>query len=226
MGLALIFHPYLREDFRMSCEGLGEWHGQATWLMHFRQRQDRPSRFADYVVGTQRYPMKLKRRAWITTNNFEIVRIESDLASPVPQLAVQHQIAEYGPVRFREKKIASITTCCSPSTQRTRCRRARMDRTARRYKTPDCGRVRFGGSPIVVGRGAAHNDCNCRRWVLLAAGVIVLSLRYVQVRGQISLPEPRTSPPAGACGWNLKGRIVILGGAKPRLLAGATRPRC
>src|SRR6185437_4140160 len=39
--LAMIFHPDLRADFDMTCEGLGDWHGQATWLVHFRQKPDR-----------------------------------------------------------------------------------------------------------------------------------------------------------------------------------------
>ena len=34
-----------------------------------------------------------------------IVPIESDLAGPLPQPSVQHQIAEYGPVRFDNKKV-------------------------------------------------------------------------------------------------------------------------
>ena len=103
--LALIFHPDMRDNFEMSCEGLGEWHGQATWLMHFKQRDDRPNRFADYVVGSDRYPMKLKGRAWIRASDFQIVRVESDLASRVPQLSVQHQIAEYGPIHFQQKNV-------------------------------------------------------------------------------------------------------------------------
>lgn len=105
MALALIFHPELREDFQMACEGLGEWKGQATWIMHFRQREDKTNRFADYVVGSERHAMRLKGRAWITANNFDIVHIESDLASPLPHLTVQHQIAEYGPVRFQQKNV-------------------------------------------------------------------------------------------------------------------------
>ena len=36
--LALVFHPHMRENFAMTCEGLGDWRGHATWLMHFRQR--------------------------------------------------------------------------------------------------------------------------------------------------------------------------------------------
>ncbi len=100
--LALIFHPDMRENFQMTCEGLGNWHGQTAWLMHFQQRDDKPSRFADYVTGGRRYPMKLKGRAWITTDNLQIVRIESDLVSPLPHFTVSHQIAEYGPVHFNK----------------------------------------------------------------------------------------------------------------------------
>ena len=48
--------------------------------------------------------MKLKGRAWISTSNLQIMRIESDLVKPLPQMAVQHQIVEYGPVRFKSGK--------------------------------------------------------------------------------------------------------------------------
>ena len=50
-ALALVFHPDMRDNFDMSCEGLGDWHGQATWLVHFRQRDDRPNRMHSYKVG-------------------------------------------------------------------------------------------------------------------------------------------------------------------------------
>lgn len=105
VSLALIFHPDMRENFEVTCEGLGDWHGQAAWVMHFRQREDRPSRFADYVVAGRGYPMKLRGRAWITADNLQIVRIESDLVNPLPRLAVCHQIAEYGPVHFNKNNV-------------------------------------------------------------------------------------------------------------------------
>ncbi len=107
VALALVFHPEMRENFQMTCEGLGEWRGQATWLVHFRQRDDRPSRIESYKIGGQVYPIPLKGRAWITADNFQIVRIESELVSPVPQirLRTEHQIAEYGPVVFPRKNV-------------------------------------------------------------------------------------------------------------------------
>jgi tetratricopeptide (TPR) repeat protein len=104
-ALALVFHPAMRDDFRMACEGLGDWHGQATWLIHFRQREDRPNRIQSYLVGTSNYPVDLKGRAWITADKFQIVRIESEMVSPLPeiQLLAEHQITEYGPVPFPKK---------------------------------------------------------------------------------------------------------------------------
>ncbi|MGB7603608.1 MAG: tetratricopeptide repeat protein [Candidatus Sulfotelmatobacter sp.] len=104
-ALALVFHPDMRDNFDMTCEGQGDWHGQSVWLVHFRQRDDRPARIHDYKVGGQTYAVKLKGRAWITTDKFQIVRIESELVSPMKpiQLLSEHQIVEYGPVPFQKK---------------------------------------------------------------------------------------------------------------------------
>jgi len=105
--LALVFHPAMRDNFEMVCEGLGDWRGQAAWLVHFRQRDDRPARIHDYKVGSQVYAVKLKGRAWITADKFRIVRIESEMATPLPQirLASEHQIVEYGPVPFAKRNV-------------------------------------------------------------------------------------------------------------------------
>jgi len=105
--LALVFHPEMRDNFEMVCEGQGDWHGQAVWLVHFRQREDRPARIHDYKLGAETYAVKLKGRAWITTDKFQIVRIESELVNPMKpiQLLSEHQIVEYGPIPFEKKGI-------------------------------------------------------------------------------------------------------------------------
>ncbi|MFZ1009214.1 MAG: tetratricopeptide repeat protein [Candidatus Sulfotelmatobacter sp.] len=105
ISLALIFHPDMRDNFEMTCEGVGDWKGQSTWLVHFRQRDDKPNRFAEYNIGGQHYPMNMKGRAWITTDNLQIVHIDAELIKPLPQLSVQHQIADYGPVHFGHKNM-------------------------------------------------------------------------------------------------------------------------
>ena len=105
ISLALVFHPAMRDEFQMTCEGLGDWHGQTTWLIYFRQRTDRPNRLHSYVLNGKAYPVGLKGRAWIKTDTFQIVRMESDLVSPAPaiQLTSEHQIVEYGPIMFAKK---------------------------------------------------------------------------------------------------------------------------
>ena len=104
-ALALVFHPHMRDNFEMKCEGLGDWRGQPTWLVRFQQRDDRPSRIHSYKVGTQIHPVNLKGRAWITAGSFQIVRMESDLVRPMPeiQLLSEHQVVEYGPIPFSRK---------------------------------------------------------------------------------------------------------------------------
>ena len=104
-GLALVFHPDVRDAFEMKCEGLGDWHGQATWLVHFRQRDDRPNRMHSYKVGNQVHPVKLKGRAWITSDQFQIVRMEAEMVAPMPEIELlsEHQVVEYGPIPFPKK---------------------------------------------------------------------------------------------------------------------------
>jgi tetratricopeptide (TPR) repeat protein len=106
-ALAMIFHPTMQPDYEITCEGLGDWKGQATWLMHFRAREDRPSHIQDYVVGNHTYPIRLKGRAWITADKFQIIRIESELINPLKGIGflAEHQIAEYGPVLFEKKNV-------------------------------------------------------------------------------------------------------------------------
>lgn len=104
-ALALVFHPDMRDTFEMLCEGLGDWHGQASWLVHFRQRADRPNRMHSYKVGNEIHPVALKGRAWITADKFQIVRIEAEMVNPMPeiQLLSEHELVEYGPIPFAKK---------------------------------------------------------------------------------------------------------------------------
>jgi tetratricopeptide (TPR) repeat protein len=105
-ALALVFHPLLRDDYDMTCEGLGEWKGRATWLVYFRQRPDKPDRFMQYTFTDASYPVALKGRAWISADQFQIVHLEADLLNPMPkiQLLRQHQSVDYGEVRFKTAK--------------------------------------------------------------------------------------------------------------------------
>ena len=100
--LALVFHPQMQRDFDFDCEGQGEWHGQPSWVMHFRQRHDRPSQMQSYYFDRKTYLVDLKGRAWISPDSFQILHMEADMANPIHELQLlsEHQIVEYGPVPF------------------------------------------------------------------------------------------------------------------------------
>jgi tetratricopeptide (TPR) repeat protein len=105
-GLVLMFHPYYAKNYAMTCEGLSRGNGQLTWQVRFEQRKDRPNVLRGYRVGVegQSYPVALKGRAWIGVETSQIVRMETDLVAPLPQirLALDHIAVEYAPVHFRQ----------------------------------------------------------------------------------------------------------------------------
>jgi tetratricopeptide (TPR) repeat protein len=105
--LAFVFHPDMQPTFEFACEGLGEWRGKSTWLVHFRQRADQPNRTHDIKIGGMIYPIDLKGRAWIAVDSFQIVHMESQLIKPLKtiQLLTEHQIVDYGPVQFKNEQL-------------------------------------------------------------------------------------------------------------------------
>ncbi len=108
-ALPLIFHPYYAGDFSMECEGTTNFNGKAAWQIHFRQREDRPSRIRSYRIGVSgsSYVLDLEGRAWFLADNLQIVKLETDLVKPIPeiQLTLDHASAEYGPVHFQSRSI-------------------------------------------------------------------------------------------------------------------------
>jgi tetratricopeptide (TPR) repeat protein len=108
-ALVLIFHPYSAANFEMTCEGLARWNGGLAWQVHFKQRTDKPNTIKRYRIGADgpSYPVALKGRAWISADNYQIVRLETDLVAPVPQirLLADHTAIEYGPVRFAKSNV-------------------------------------------------------------------------------------------------------------------------
>jgi len=105
-ALVLIFHPYNVVNYEMECEGLARWNGGLAWQVHFRQRRDKPIRDRVYRFGESgpAHPVALKGRAWIAADTSQIVRLETDLVAPLPEirLVADHAAIEYGAVHFRK----------------------------------------------------------------------------------------------------------------------------
>jgi tetratricopeptide (TPR) repeat protein len=101
-ALVMVFHPVYVGDYELACEGLSRWHGGLAWQVHFRQRPDKPARLRSYRVNSRSFPISLRGRAWISADTFQVVSLETDLVSPVPQiqLRAEHIGIEYMPVKF------------------------------------------------------------------------------------------------------------------------------
>ncbi len=105
-SLVLIFHPRHAKDFRMTCEGLGQWKGQPAWQVRFEERTDSSHPVSVFVMSGRAFGLRLRGRAWILANSYQVARLETDLAVQIPKirLRLQHQDIEYRPVHFDEGK--------------------------------------------------------------------------------------------------------------------------
>jgi len=106
-ALALVFHPAQIDNYNFTCEGLARSSSGLSWQVHFQQRADRIPTLHGYRLGDNSLAVGLKGRAWISADTFQIVRLETDLVKPYPEirLAAEHTAIAYGPVRFRTKDV-------------------------------------------------------------------------------------------------------------------------
>ena len=105
MGLpavVLVFHPDYAGDFEYHCDGLIHVQDHDYWQVRFAQRKDRPVRIESYVVNGAAWPVFLQGRVWIDPGKGQVVRLESQLLKPTPQIELwqQHQIINYTGVKF------------------------------------------------------------------------------------------------------------------------------
>ena len=107
---ALIFHPQRINDFQFTCEGMGEWHGKPSWLIHFVEREQVSVDFQVIHIDNNRYGVKLKGRAWIGADDYEIEHIDVDLLQQIPKirLVIEHTSIEYGSVGVNDGTVSLL----------------------------------------------------------------------------------------------------------------------
>ena len=106
-SMALIFHPWMVSDFKLSCEGLGQSDEHPAWQVRFEQRQDHPNRIRAYKIDGHYSPVALKGRAWIDAGTYQVLRLETDLVQPVKEIKLMHErlSIEYGEVQFHSHNL-------------------------------------------------------------------------------------------------------------------------
>jgi hypothetical protein len=105
--LILIFYPPYSKGFDMQCEGLGRWHGQPAWQVHFEEKRDEINHMCSIQIGGRSWLLRLRGRAWILADSYQVARLETDLEDTVPQirLRLQHEDIQYAPVYFSQSKV-------------------------------------------------------------------------------------------------------------------------
>jgi hypothetical protein len=116
--LALIFHPALQGDYEMRCEGVAQWNGQATWVVHFRQMRGKRPRTLTMQTPVEMYPrtfgatelrpLSIKGRAWIAVDSGQVAHLETNLVGPILSIDLS-EIAisvDYAPVKSHSLNVA------------------------------------------------------------------------------------------------------------------------
>lgn len=103
-GLALAFHPTIRDNLDWTCEGLGKWNDQPAWVVHFKQRPDRPSVLAMFATPSHSYSMALKGRAWVSQQSGQVLHLDTDLVKEIQpvDLKREHFSIDYKLVSFQK----------------------------------------------------------------------------------------------------------------------------
>jgi hypothetical protein len=108
VAMVFVFHPEYAGDFDFRCEGHTHVGGQDAWQLHFSQTPDRPPRLRSYRLANLYFRVGLKGRAWISPDTFQVLRMESDLVSTVPEIRLRadHEDIQYGPVLVKTKQLS------------------------------------------------------------------------------------------------------------------------
>jgi len=106
-SLVLVFHPNSAKNFKMTCEGLGEWQGHAAWQVRFEEHVDHHSPMSLLVMNGQGFGLRLRGRAWILADLYQVARLQSDLLNEIPKIRPRllHEDIAYRPVSFNNGKV-------------------------------------------------------------------------------------------------------------------------
>jgi hypothetical protein len=106
-AFALIFHPQKISNFEFRCEGRTNVEGTSAWHLRFEEGSDPSKSFHQIRINGSAYQLRFKGRAWISVDDYQILRLETDLVTPIPQIRLQreHLDIAYAPVEFDKPKL-------------------------------------------------------------------------------------------------------------------------
>jgi Flp pilus assembly protein TadD len=97
-----VLQPAYRNSFNYQCQGLANIRGQDAWQVRFQEKDNATTSIRIWQRDGTYYNVHLKGRIWLSAATFDVLRIETDLASPQRKLELtrDHLLVDYGPVTF------------------------------------------------------------------------------------------------------------------------------
>ena len=86
---------------------MADLHGSPVWQLHFEESADPNKSFQAIRIGGAVYLARLKGRAWIAKNTYEVLRMETDLAAPISRahFTMEHLMISYAPIYFKHHSV-------------------------------------------------------------------------------------------------------------------------
>lgn len=105
-AFALIFHPQKIGNFQFRCEGLTDVQGAPAWQLRFEESPDPSRSFHQIRISHTVYPLRFQGHAWIAVDSHQILRLQTDLVMPIPQIRLEreHLDITYAAVDFDKSK--------------------------------------------------------------------------------------------------------------------------
>jgi tetratricopeptide (TPR) repeat protein len=99
-AFALMFHPKLIGNLETRCEGRTDFQGTPAWQLRFAEVPDPSKAYSVLRTKDSEYRLRLKGRVWISADNYQVLRLQTDLAAPISEinLHVLHFDVSYAPV--------------------------------------------------------------------------------------------------------------------------------
>jgi hypothetical protein len=75
--------------------------------LHFEESTNLNKSFTAITIGRSVYLPRFRGRAWVATSNGEVLPIETDLVSLIPQIDLQleRMVIEYAPIAFPARQV-------------------------------------------------------------------------------------------------------------------------
>lgn len=81
--------------------------GTSAWQIRFEEGSDPSKSFHQIRINGSVYQLRFQGRAWISVDDYQILRLQTDLVAPIPQIHLQleHLDIAYAPVEFDKPKL-------------------------------------------------------------------------------------------------------------------------